>query len=382
MSTGLVGYGVSSATGLVAYGVSSAAGPGVSALWDALCSGRSLRGDDGVCRWPEAPKATAMERLASRLDEAAAEALGRSGPDTRTRWGVVLASTKGATEDWIAHPGEPPADDPIAPVLDAFLARHAFRPLRRLGVSNACVSTHAALLVAERWLARGVVDDVLVLAVDEVRDFVTSGFRALGALSPTGARPMAADRDGLQLGEAAVALWLSNHRSAPFLLGPVGIETEGLSITRPSPDGQSLVRAALVALGTDATLDFVVAHGTATPMNDLVEARALAQAFAAVGASPETPIVGTKGCVGHTLGASGGIDIIAAAECLRRRELFPIGSTTQPDPALPVRAFHAGSPDTERVRLEAAGYRRALVSGLGFGGVHAAVTLARAEEVR
>lgn len=363
---------------LVGYGAVTAAGPGAAALWEALTVGRALRDEEGVCRWADTTERTALERLVAKAAVATAEALADHRPGPRERWGIVLASTKGVVEDETARPDGPESRDPLAPLLDGVVERLRLRPLRRLAVSNACVSSHAALWVAERWLGAGLVDDVLVLAVDEARDFVVRGFRALGALSPTVARPMAEDRDGLQLGEAAVALWLSRERPGPFVLGPIGLETEGLSITRPSPDGESLVRAARVALADDGAVDFVVAHGTGTLANDLVEAGALARTLAAVGADRRTPVVATKGCVGHTLGASGAVDVVAAAECLRRGALFPIGTTTRPDPALPVAAFFAGSSDAAAIAARAPEFRRALVSGLGFGGVHAAVTIARA----
>jgi len=370
-------------TTLAGYGASTAAGAGVALLWKALQRGQSLRDGDGVCRFPKSNATTALDRLLPHLATASAEALhGNKAAQDGRRWGVVLASTKGIAEDLVWKAADVHDTDPLTPLLDAFLAQSQWAPVRRLCVSNACVSSHAALLVAQRWLELGSVDDVLLVAADEAREFVASGFRALGALSPTGARPMSNDRDGLQLGEGAAALWLTSRREGPFTVGPVGLETEGLSITRPSPDGGSLVRAAATALAGDGAVDFVVAHGTATPANDLIEARAIARALANVGAAPRTPVTGTKGCVGHTLGASGAVDLIAAAECLRHGALFAIGQTTRPDPELPVAAFYADSPDAPGIAASAPHFRRALVTGLGFGGVHAAMTIAKSPEGR
>ena len=77
-------------------------------------------------------------------------------------------------------------------------------------------------------------------------------------------------------------------------------------------------------------MDLVIAHGTGTPINDACEDRVFTELFRA-GAAPA--VTATKGSIGHTLGASGAMDVIAACEALRRQRAFAITGARRIDPA-------------------------------------------------
>ena len=266
---------------------------------------------------------------------------------------LLFASTKGCAEDFVWKTAE---GDPYAPVVEEFLRLSGLRPRRWLTVSNACASSHSALDLARSWLGRGVARFVVVLAADFVGPFVLQGFHALGALSPTTARPFDGSRDGLLLGEAAGAVVLSREGSGPALLG-TAVDCEGHAVTRPESSASSLQRAIRAALGGREP-GGVIAHGTATPAND----RAEDQAFTAT--LPHRPgVTGTKGSVGHTLGASGLVDLVAACEWLGGAGGFPLTGCSTPDPAFRSRFL---------LHAEPARVRSLLVTALGFGGVHAA----------
>ncbi len=335
----------------------SAAGMGTEVLWEGLLAQRNYRDPEGICRIPiQNPTLSSLNMLTERLLQ-----ITRPFFPLSPRCGVILASTKGALEDkiWTA-PEDELTLDPLTPILDLFLLRAEITPIHSIVVSNACASSHGALYLAQRWLESERVDEVLVLAVDEVGKFIRQGFRSLGALSPSRARPFSKDRDGLQLGEAAAAVLLSRVEPSPFRLGKVAICSEGHSVTRPSPTGKSL-KAAIEATLSENQPDAIIAHGTATPINDATEDRVFAEL------DLQAPITATKGTMGHTLGTSGLVDLIAAIEMLKHQTIFPIPGTTEVDPQFKSR-YQVQQP--KETPLE-----RILITSLGFGGTSAALVV-------
>ncbi len=304
--------------------------------------------------------------MAAELAQAFAEATSNLDEDRRALLGqglgVIFASTKGAIEDLVWRPSADAMEvDTLSPVLRLFLQRTGLKPRRAVCVSNACSSVHAALRQAAIWLDAGIVRDVLVLAADHVGPFVVNGFAALKSLARERVTPFAAGRQGIQLGEVAAALLVSTEPAAPsdLKLGGVELLTEGHALTRSRDDGATL-RLVTDAAVRSGTPDVILAHGTGTEANDAMEDRVY-RAFA-------VPVTCTKWSVGHGLGASGAVDFIAAAEMLKRDELFAIGNTFEVDPAFGARYVTRGNGRKQALR-------RALLCSVGFGGMHAAVTL-------
>ena len=383
---------------LLSYGCSSSAGLGVEKFWSSLQNGVHHAQMAVVEGWPVLPspipniyawnkdikKNGAREALVSQLLlswQEACKSLTNQKEEIFKSLGVIFASTKGEVEDFIWGPlrGEPLCGEPISkmdpftPVLEAFIQRAELKPKKSLCVSNACASSHAALFLAKKWMAAKSVNYVLVIAADFIGPFVVNGFQSLRALSKTTVKPFSGDRDGLLLGDAAVALLLTSDISQGPFIEEIFIDNEGYAITRPSQEGESLERIyAKMSLSKSNTPDLVIAHGTGTLANDQTEDQVLSKIF-----PHETPpVTATKWCIGHTLGASGAMDLIAAAEILKHQKIFSIGNTTHADknfrmPYLCQRQSQAWNSAKNSERP----LKRILINSLGFGGAHAALLL-------
>ena len=329
------------------------------------CLWKGSTGDDTAARLIVEKTLVAYREAFAELDESA-RARVRAG----RKLGVILATTKGTLDDEIWRGEDARLDrDFLSPILDEIVKKASLSPARKTTVSNACASALSAFSLARAWLASGELDDVLVVAVDRIGPFVLHGFHSLRAVTDDVPRPFGTDRSGLLLGEASAALFLSAH-PGEFQIAGVGVDAEGHAVTRPAESGASLRDACIAAL-SDTRPDLVIAHGTATEVNDPVEARVLAELFP----EGDVPITASKGALGHTLGASGALDLILAREAIRRGEVFTISQTTEIDPKFSGKFLASPSPGT--VATIPGNYGRVLVTSLGFGGIHAAARLER-----
>jgi len=355
---------------ILAYGCTSAAGPTVRDFWTGLHN-KSDHSEiylsphkSRICRWKSTDGKSSLEKITSQLLSAWNQI--KSQNVDLTNLGIIFASTKGCTEDFFTADNFLMNTDPLTPILDLFLKRAELNVDHFVCVSNACSSTIAALFLADQWILQKRVKSVLVLSADEIGPFVNRGFFALKALSQTTAQPFGAKRDGLQLGEAASALLVGDEQASGIEILGVSLDTEGFAVARPSHSGESLFKACSAILKSE-TPDLIVAHGTGTIANDLVEDQVFSRLFE----KKEIPITSTKWSIGHTLGASASMDIIAACEILKTQEVFSIANTAQIDPEFKSR-YHFGPMRPKKYETN-----RVLVTSLGFGGVHGAILLNR-----
>ncbi len=375
---------------LIGYGCTSSAGKGVKPFWESLNKEHShaqIISPELLKNWTVLPspipklcawdadlrKNTVQETLLTQLvwawQEACAELDEKQKKEMNKSLGVILASTKGIVEDFIWDPSsENREQDPLMPLLSSFLQRTALETKKNLCVSNACASSHAAIFLAKKWLENKRVTHVLVLAADFMGPFIVNGFQALKALSKDTLKSFSADRDGLVLGDAAAALLFSNadFPSAPFI-EEIAIDNEGYAITRPSQEGESLKRIYKNLSLSQKIPDLIIAHGTATLENDKIEDYALSEAFKNT-RSPS--VTTTKWSIGHTLGTSGAMDLIAAAEVLKNQQTFCIASTIKTDENFRMNYLSKNREWKNEKPLE-----RVLIDSLGFGGAHAALLL-------
>jgi 3-oxoacyl-[acyl-carrier-protein] synthase II len=340
---------------------------------------------DGV----EVP-AVGWSRTTAMAATAAEEAMRSSRLDVRRRRvGLVVGGTTGGmfeTEQLLARlHAEPACRELLVGMLSHPLTSTGDRLDERLGpfarvrtLSSACSSGANALVVAAGWLLAGEVDAVVAGASDGLCRLTVSGFNALGATDPEACRPFDRRRRGTSLGEGAGFLVIERAESArargaaPIAeLAGWAVGSEAHHITNPAPDGAlvaSLVERAVRRAGlSPREVDYVNAHGTGTPLNDAMEAAALARAL-----GPEIariPVSSSKAQIGHTLGAAGAIEAAVTALVAARCTLVPTAGLDEPDPSLGlVHVPHLGRA-VPRVNA-------ALSNAFGFGGTDTVLVFA------
>jgi 3-oxoacyl-(acyl-carrier-protein) synthase len=207
--------------------------------------------------------------------------------------------------------------------------------------------------------------------VEVGRELLLAGFHSLAALSPSGAKPFDANRDGLTIGDGA-AIALLTYREPyqdDIIVAGAGSSNDANHRTGPSRTGEGLFRAAQAALADacmqPSDIGGVKCHGTATNYNDAMEAKALFSLFR----TEIPPSFSVKGAIGHTSGAGSLVEILIAAECLRRRLAPPTAGFSElgVDEKIPVSA------SSQHLRGKSL-----LCLSAGFGGINAAVVLAEA----
>lgn len=204
---------------------------------------------------------------------------------------------------------------------------------------SACASSSNAIGAAFRSIQYGEVD-VMITGGSEatVTPMGVGGFNAMKALSTRNhepqkaSRPFDADRDGFVIGEGGGILVLESeahalNRGAKIygeIVG-VGFTADAYHITAPATDGDGARRAMGTALNdaglTIEDVDYINAHGTSTPYNDKIETLAIKNLFGE--RAYKIPISSTKSMIGHLLGASGSLELIATLLTVRENKIHP-----------------------------------------------------------
>ncbi len=254
--------------------------------------------------------------------------------------------------------------------------------------SAACATSIICFSDALRMIQRGEVD--VVVAGGTEAPLLAMGFAALGnmhALSRRNddpehaSRPFEKNRDGFVYGEGAgvVIVESAEHalaRGATIhaeLIG-AGLSADAFHISAPEPTGRGACMAMTKAMADAAVapdeIDYIAAHGTSTPLNDVTETRAIKAAFGAH--AHKVAISSTKSMVGHTIGAAGVINAFAAIGAIREGIIPPTANLEEPD--LP-------ECDLDYVPLKArkAKVDTAIINGFGFGGQNAVAVFRRFE---
>ena len=183
-------------------------------------------------------------------------------------------------------------------------------------LATACSSAANAVIQGANMIRCGKADIVVVGGSECITKFHLNGFNSLMILDTKPCRPFDATRSGLNLGEGAAYLVLESAESAKrrgvqpqALLSGYGNACDAFHQTASSPDGEGAFRAMKEALELaglqPADIDYINAHGTGTPNNDVSESQAMMRLFGQV-----PPVSSTKPFTGHTTSASGSIEAV------------------------------------------------------------------------
>jgi 3-oxoacyl-[acyl-carrier-protein] synthase II len=406
-------------------GLLTPVGNDLAGSWEALNAGRSGGGpitqfeatDDFEVRFAaevkdfrpeqylERKEAKRMDRFAQFAIAASQEAVTQAGLEAKPagvdydRVGVIIGSGIGGIATFeeqtrlLVERGPKRISPFFVPMFIPDIAaghvsmRYGMRGPNYCTVS-ACASSAHAVGDAFRLIQHGEAD-VMVAGGTEasVTALTIAGFGNMKALSTrndspeTASRPFDATRDGFVLGEGAGILVLEDlehaRRRGVEILGEVvgfGQSADAYHLTAPAPEGagaQLAMRAALADGGLDVTdVDYINAHGTSTPMNDLNETLAVKAVF---GEHAHKLVMGsTKSMTGHLLGAAGGVESVISVLVCREGRIPPTINFSTPDPACDLNYAHNQGIERE--------VRVAISNSFGFGGHNVCLAVKRWEE--
>ncbi len=252
-----------------------------------------------------------------------------------------------------------------------------------LCLTTACAAGTHAVGEAYRYVQRGVCDMVVAGGTESVIcGLGIAGFASMKALSARNdspeeaSRPFDRDRDGFVMSEGAGMLILEEYEHARARGADIyaevcgyGLSSDAYHVAAPPEDGAGGVRAmkmALASAGLSADkIDYINAHGTSTPLNDLCETRAIKTVFGAY--ADDLVVSSTKSMVGHMLGAAGGVEAVFTALSLKNQIAPPTMNYCQPSPEC----------DLDYVANEARQMKiaAALSNSFGFGGTNAVIAM-------
>jgi len=241
-------------------------------------------------------------------------------------------------------------------------------------LSTACSSAAKALASARALLALDLCDAVVAGGADSLCGLTANGFHALQAIADDPSNPFSVNRKGLTLGEGAAIFLLTRDAGGIQLVG-AGEASDAFHMSAPDPEGtgaEVAMRTALEDAGVvPDEVSYVNLHGTGTPLNDAMESRAVHRIFGGA-----TACSSTKPLVGHTLGASGAVELGFCWLMLTQWRdgllpLLPHRWDALADPALPSLQFVQVG---EHLKITTRAF--VMSNSFGFGGNNCALVLA------
>lgn len=241
-------------------------------------------------------------------------------------------------------------------------------------ISTACSSAANAIMMGARMIRLGLLDRAVVGGTDALTEFTISGFRSLMIFDEQWCRPFDESRKGLNLGEGAGFIVIESAESIKKSGSMAIAKLKGWSNasdayhqTASSPEGYgatlSISEAMKVANLNSEDIDYINAHGTATPNNDLSESQAIINVFG----SAIPPFSSTKAFTGHTLAAAGGLEAVFSILAIQHGYLFANlnhQNVIEETKLMPV---------TSTIKVEKV--RNVLSNSFGFGGNNSTIIL-------
>ena len=330
---------------------------------------------------------SAADRMRELARQTAAEAIADSGlvpaDHDRTRWGIVIGTSKGAM---------PVAGDltwtwPHQPATE--VARQWDVQGPNLCPVAACATGLVCLWRGAELIRRGECDVVLAGSVDaSLQEILLAAYRRMGVLAKinddpgSACRPYDRERSGFLVGEGGAMFVLESATSArargikpyaEFISGAILSDCSGMTDLSAEAEPLQVLLRRVLQLGqiTPAQIDLACLHGTATLPNDRYETVALRRVFGEE--MDRIPCFGLKGAIGHLLGAAGSVETAAGLLALRDRVVPPTVNWVNPDPNCDLKFRRVGQSEGPRR------FDHLLKVSLGFGGHLAAAVFRRWE---
>ena len=396
-------------------------GESVESFWEGLVQGRSGIGPMTLCdptpfpcriagevlgfdpdNYTDRRETRRMARFSQLAVAATRQAMDNARMDpTRVnaeRFGVLLGNGNGAfltTEEGartLVEKGGMRISPFFMPmILPNMAAAQVSRLFGAKGYNNtvitACAASTQSIGDAAEVIRRGAADVMITGGTEAgISQLGLAGFSVMRALSTRNeepekaSRPFDAQRDGFVPAEGAGILVVEGldhalRRDAPILAEVVGYgaSSDANHPVQPDEDGAGAARAIRWALEdagiTPADVDYINAHGTATPLNDASETAAIRRAFGEL--AYQVPVSGTKSMIGHALGGAGGMEAVACVQTICTGIIHPTINYETPDPAC----------DLDYVPNEARRkeVRVVLSNSFGFGGQNACLVFQKYE---
>lgn len=251
------------------------------------------------------------------------------------------------------------------PVLIKSVAKQIGFKGETLTLSNACISGVLAIVQAYDFIESGLYDEVIVTGGDLASLFTISGFQSFFAISSGRCQPFDKNRKGINLGEGAGTIILSNDKNqyseSPLEFLGGASANDANHISGPSRTGEGLFRAISKTLDKSRVaiedIGFLSAHGTATAYNDEMESIAFDRA-----GLNAVPVNSLKGYFGHTLGAAGIFECAMTMQGLRQQKIVASKGFKEQGVSKPIQIIEKSKHHSHSIAMKTAS---------GFGGCNA-----------
>lgn len=289
----------------------------------------------------------------------ASEALSKTDVDPSSKDTIIIISTTKGNVDLIHDPSH---REKLSLWYSADKIGEYFQAANRpFIISNACISGVLAMVHAARLLSGNIYKHAIVIGADILSDFVVSGFNSFKSLSPGVCKPFDANRDGLNIGEGAATVVLSSLISGEYKITAGASANDANHISGPSRTGEGLFQAISHVLNNTDNIDYISAHGTATPYNDDMESIAISR-----NGLSDIAVNSYKAYIGHTLGAAGIIESIYSLWSMKNDLLIKSLGCDEPGVVEPLNVIFN---NTSKKII------RTLKLASGFGGCNAALII-------
>ena len=254
--------------------------------------------------------------------------------------------------------------------------------------TSACATSSHAIADAFILVQRGSADLMISGGSESaIQEMSVGGFNSMRALSTwndrfkEASRPFDADRNGFVLGEGSASLVLEEYELAKARgatiyaeIAGIGLTGDAYHITVPAPDGEGAARSMKEAI-RDAELkpddvDYINAHGTSTPYNDINETKAIKTVFNSH--AYDLVVSSTKSMTGHLLGGAGAVESVATVLALKNNKIPPTINLTNPDPECDLN-YSPLKPTDKKIRV-------AISNAFGFGGHNTSIVFKKVED--